>query len=154
MASITGIEYEYYADEAENVLGVLILDATDRDWNLVVLGRDERSAFRAIDVEVSIGLRQEALQRLFKKIISHADSGQTVFPQGDVGKKKNAILEPKVPPERLHPHFLMLKSRFGVKALHLTLPSPKVQEAALDLRISTPLTALGKRGILRPSWFT
>lgn len=113
MASLTGIDYEYYADEAENVLGVLVLDVTDRDWNWVVLGRDERGAFRAIDVEVSIGPREEALQSLFIKLMSHAETGQTVFPQGDVGKKKNAILEPKVPPERLHPHFLMLKDGEG-----------------------------------------
>ena len=113
MASITGIEYEYYADEAENVLGVLVLDVTDRDWNLVVLGRDERGAFRGIDVEISIGHREEALKSLFNKLISYAETGQAVFPQGEARKKKNEIFEPKVPPERLHPHFVVLKDGEG-----------------------------------------
>jgi hypothetical protein len=35
----------------------------------------------------------------------HADSGETVFPQGDDTEERKEILKPIVPPERLHPDF-------------------------------------------------
>ena len=46
-ASYLSEEVEWYADEKENVLGVVAHDKVDNDWAFVVLGRDERCQFRA-----------------------------------------------------------------------------------------------------------
>ena len=43
MAQVLAKEVEWYADRDENVLGSILLDFTDSDWNYVVLGRDERT---------------------------------------------------------------------------------------------------------------
>jgi hypothetical protein len=46
-------EREWYVDQDDNVLGVLTWDKQDHDWGYVILGRDERALFRAIDQDVS-----------------------------------------------------------------------------------------------------
>src|SRR5260370_36481633 len=57
---IAGKETEWWADDQERVLGIVILDLTDQDWSIVILGRDEAGMFRAIDVAISFGTQDEA----------------------------------------------------------------------------------------------
>jgi hypothetical protein len=47
-------EVEWFADDRGVIIGALARDRTDNDWSFVVLGRDERGAFRAIEFDVSI----------------------------------------------------------------------------------------------------
>jgi hypothetical protein len=76
-------EVEWWADDQERVLGLLLLDAHDEDWSWVVLGRDEVGNFRGIDLETSVSDQDEARTRMQTKLAQYAASGQTVFPQGD-----------------------------------------------------------------------
>ena len=76
-------EQEWYDDGIGNVIGTLTLDGVDNDWGYVVLGRDERGVFRAIDFDVSIATKEEATMRLIEKIHENAASGMSVFPQND-----------------------------------------------------------------------
>ena len=48
-AKLVSEEREWYSDNDENVLGVVIFDLPDEDWLYVILGRDEVARFRAID---------------------------------------------------------------------------------------------------------
>jgi len=81
LTALIADEQEWYADERGNVIGVLILDKIDKDWAYVILGRDRRRAFRAIDTGVSIASRDDAREQLRARLREFARSGKTVFSQ-------------------------------------------------------------------------
>lgn len=102
-------EKEWYADQDENVLGVLVWDKHDHDWGYVVLGRDERAVFRAIEQDVSRPDEGTARKELHLKLSYYAVTGDKVFPQGDsVIKEKFKIFERVVPGDKLDENFRML----------------------------------------------
>ncbi len=74
-------ELEWYADDAENVTGVLLRDRADNDFGFVILGRDEDSLRGAIDIEHSFATVKAARDRLQERMTEREASGQTVFPQ-------------------------------------------------------------------------
>lgn len=76
-------EKHWFQSETGSVIGTILLDKADQDWNIVVLGGDERGNFRAIKVEASIVDEQDAISRIQEIIHEYADSGEKVFPQGD-----------------------------------------------------------------------
>lgn len=76
-------EKHWFRDSDGDVIGVLLLDKADQDWNAVILGRDERGDFRAIKVEASIADETEAIETTCRLIEEYERSGQKVFPQGD-----------------------------------------------------------------------
>ena len=47
-------EIEWYATTSERLVGMLTHDRIDHDFGWVILGRDERRRFRAIDVNTSL----------------------------------------------------------------------------------------------------
>ena len=65
-------EKEWWVDIDERVLGVVVLDLTDKDWSWVVLGRDEVGKFRFVDLKVSLHTQQEARRQLLQKLVPHA----------------------------------------------------------------------------------
>jgi hypothetical protein len=101
-------EVEWYANKQETLLGIVSFDTSDRDWGWVVLGRDEQGLFRAIDVGVSIKRQNDARALLRKKLLAHAGSSQTIFPQGDTNRRRNELLHPQVDSSRLNPYFKTL----------------------------------------------
>lgn len=113
MGSLIATEMEWYSDSAENVLGAIILDHTDRDWNYVVLGRDERALFRWIAGDCSFEKIEGARSSLHLKMDEYAANGDVVYPQGDARRKKNEIFERVVPDDRLHPFFVSLRDQEG-----------------------------------------
>lgn len=74
-------EAEFYVADGDFVIGTLVHDQIDNDWNFVVLGRDQAGVFRGIDVRVSIEDCDEARELLIESMRSWAESGNTVFPQ-------------------------------------------------------------------------
>lgn len=117
-------ERAWYADDTESILGVILFDHSDQDWNYVVLGRDEHGVFRWIDGDSSFRGQSEAEQKLSGAITAFADSGETTFLQGDnaeidrapleqvgspsVAVRKPDLFSPVVPTERLDPNFRAL----------------------------------------------
>ncbi len=101
-------EVEWWSDVEERVIGAVVLDRTDNDWGWIILGRDEKSLFRGIDLEVSLETQVEARHRLGARLKNYAVSGEVEFPQHDTDKEKNKILEPKVPEHKLHRNFKIL----------------------------------------------
>lgn len=101
-------EVEWWSDLDEHVLGAVLLDTTDQDWSWIVLGRDERGLFRAIDLQVSIPTRRRASVQLRVRLQQYSQSGDTEFPQYDNDKKKNELLIPVVSEDRLHENFKIL----------------------------------------------
>lgn len=81
MIHVIAEEKEWYVSEGDVVIGVLLEDKTDRDWTYVVLGRDQKGNFRAVDFLASIPTIAEARAQLLSTIAKLTSTGQTVFPQ-------------------------------------------------------------------------
>jgi hypothetical protein len=75
------VALEHWVEKNGVLLGVVVLSHIDKDYGYVVLGRDGRNRFRAIEAACSyqsIGKARVALQAAMREI---AESGVTVFPQ-------------------------------------------------------------------------
>ena len=77
-----GEEQGWFSDETGAFLGVVIRDKIDNDWGYVVLARDERFQFRAIEVETSLATRDQARMQLQLKISKLLSMPQRIFAQG------------------------------------------------------------------------
>lgn len=110
-ATFVGREIEYFATLDERVIGVLILDRTDRDFGFVALGRDEKGRFRYIHAEMSMN-RNDARRALFKELKKHFDSSARVFPQGDETQDDAGIdlFTPVVEEARLNQSFQLIRT--------------------------------------------
>jgi len=76
-------EVEWFADERGVIIGALARDRTDHDWSYVVLGPDERGAFRGIEFRVNIDSLDAARESLLTKMREIESTGQLDFPQHD-----------------------------------------------------------------------
>ena len=83
MATAIATEKAWFTDDAGNIVGTVMFDQSDKDWNYVILGRDERGALRWIEGDSSFSSQDEAEQRLTAAMSKIEESGKTVFPQGD-----------------------------------------------------------------------
>jgi len=101
-------EVEWFSDDDERVLGIVVIDNTDQDWSWMVLGRDEAGLFRAIDLGVSIPTREEARALLMTKLTEHSETGASVFPQEDVERQPMNLFEAVVPPGSIHKNYSIL----------------------------------------------
>lgn len=149
-AKLISEEREWYSDENENVLGVVIFDRPDSDWLYVILGRDEVARFRAIDQEINYKTDAEARNALHKKMVEHAQAGQSVFPQGLERKNQKTfeIFKPIATEDALNPVFKLLAESNGyspardlIKEIAYTFEDPdgnyiqQFQTAAFDARL-------------------
>jgi hypothetical protein len=82
-------EKEWYADQDENVLGVVTLDRPDHDWGYVVLWSDERSLFRAIEVDVSLPDLETVRRNLHLRLSFYSVTGEKIFPQVKKPNERN-----------------------------------------------------------------
>lgn len=102
-------ELEWYSNEDESIIGVLLLDTIDYDYVAVALGRDEGGRFRAFAVEASHPTPDAAITWLIGTIKWHTGMGTRVFPQGDEITGTD-LFTPVVPIEKMHPYFSRLSS--------------------------------------------
>jgi len=102
---IMSCEVEWYSGPREYVLGVLILDYTDDDFNGVILARDLSGRYRCIDIFASIESISSARAKLKKMMRKHIKDGIKVFTQGDETYKPMDLFTPLVSSDKLHPHF-------------------------------------------------
>jgi hypothetical protein len=114
-AKLFSEEREWYTDQNENVLGVVLFDTVDEDWSYVVLGRDEVARFRGIDNDVSLHTIEEAWNVLHEKMSQYSTAGKHIFSQGveRKGQKVFRIFHPVVATEHLSPDFLVLSKGTG-----------------------------------------
>ena len=106
MAALFGQEVEWYADEAEILTGVLILD-TNKEYAAVVMGRDEGGRYCAIDQESCFSLPEEARNWMEQSMKWHISTGEKEFPQGGPTRGLD-LFTPVVPLVRQHPYFVQL----------------------------------------------
>lgn len=89
-------EIEWYSNEENIILGIILIDRTDSDYVVVLMGRDEVGVFRYIDGEHGINHIIEARDVLISKIEHYSKKGKIEFPQGVIKRKKNLIFQPLV----------------------------------------------------------
>lgn len=106
-AAYVSEELGWFANESETVLGVLLRDTVDGDFVGIILTRDEGDRFRAFDLETSIATSGEAAAWIERMIKWHAGVGVDAAKHGDRTKGPD-LFSPVLPPEKLHPMFLLL----------------------------------------------
>jgi hypothetical protein len=89
-------EIEWYSNEENSILGIILIDRADSDYVIVVMGRDEVGVFRYIDGTHSISDIVEARSLLISKIEDYSKKETNEFPQGVTKKRKNLIFQPIV----------------------------------------------------------
>lgn len=102
-------ELEYAASEDERVLGMIIRDRIDDDFGGVLLGRDERLRFPAIDAFASLPSVETARAELERRIELHAAQPDAAFHQEDVAGAPADFFAPRVREERTHETFRLLR---------------------------------------------
>ncbi|MFS2072268.1 hypothetical protein ACEN9D_26300 [Pseudomonas sp. CT11-2] len=106
MAAMVSEEIDWFANQDETVLGVLLHDIDD-EYAWVTLGRDEIGRYRGFGVGSCFESKKEAEKALLEKIEEVTKSGQTEFPQHDKGKAIE-LFEIIVSEEKIHPFFRRL----------------------------------------------
>ena len=66
-------EVEYYGNEDNSILGTIVIDPVDRDYNCVILGRDEAGKFSAIDIIIDNNSIDEARIKLTERMRHHSN---------------------------------------------------------------------------------
>jgi len=105
----TSSEEAWFEAFDKKVLGVVINDFYDGDFGYLVLGRDKRKIFRAIQVSIEFNLsKEEAILKLKESLELYKDDPREIFIQGDEKGLPHDILVPQVAEDKLHPYFKIL----------------------------------------------
>lgn len=102
-------ELEFYSNGDNTLLGVILLDIYDNDFNFVLLCRDENKQFRAFDIKVSIPSLEKARELLIAKIKWFATQNVKVVHQSG-SKKGLELFKLIVSEDKIHPYFSKLKN--------------------------------------------
>lgn len=103
-------ELAWYEEADEKLLGVVCLDLSDRDYVWIVLGRDAKNRFRAVDLEHSIPTQAGAEERLAEALARHAPQPAQDFFQGDEVGSPIDHFDSVTPADKQHQHFRVLLS--------------------------------------------
>ena len=110
------VECSVWATDDERLLGVVILDLTDRDFNFVILARDKRGRFRCVDVGETYFTRRLAEKALIQRMPKVHARRDIAFEQGDETGEPLDFFTPQLPHHRLHPNFLAIADGPGDSA--------------------------------------
>lgn len=108
-------EAGWFSTEDERLLGLVSWDRFDHDYGWIVLGRDQRGRFRAIDQDVSRPSFDDARKGLEAAITKHAALPDESYFQGDEQGAPVDFFTPVVAGDKLHSTFniLLNKGRFS-----------------------------------------
>lgn len=101
-------EIGWFATADERVLAILVHDRTDDDFGFVVLARDERRRFRAIDADHSFGTEAAATDELFAQLKRQHALPDEAYHQGDTADPPTDFFASGTPSDQLHPNFKIL----------------------------------------------
>jgi hypothetical protein len=101
-------EFEWLATDDGRVLGALVWDRIDYDFSWIMLGRDERNRFRAVESNASLPNAQAARAMLQAAMNDAGQQPDEFFHQGDVEGNPTDFFTPVVPEEKLNTNFKIL----------------------------------------------
>lgn len=100
-------ELDWYSNQDESVLGLVLLDIIDNDYAWLTLGRDEIGRYRSFGINTCVETQEDATKQLLAEIEKITKTGQAVFPQGDKGQALD-LFTIIVSDEKIHPFFRQL----------------------------------------------
>ena len=103
-------ELSYWSSSDERLLGVVLVDVIDRDFNYVVLARDAQGRFRAVNVGTSFSSPKAAEDALSTCLFEMHSSGLTTIEQGDEAGHPRDFFTPQVSADQLSGDFKVLAS--------------------------------------------
>lgn len=107
-----GEELEYYSNEDETLLGLVLLDRIDRDFVFQILARDEVNRFRTFEVETSVPSITEARNKLIARMKWLTQQGVKRVDQNATKKGVNLFVD-QIPEKKQHPYYKLLKNHVG-----------------------------------------
>jgi hypothetical protein len=101
-------EYDWLTTDDGRLLAVLTWDRIDYDFGWIILGRDERRQFRAIDVDSSISSSDKARERVLEAMARWQLKPDEAYHQGGAQGLPIDFFAPVAPADRLHRNFQLL----------------------------------------------
>jgi hypothetical protein len=105
---ITADEREWFSEEQEKVLGVIVQDRTDKDYVCVVMGRDRVGRYRAVHLSEWFLRLRDARAAMPQILADWGAKDPAEFEQGDEPRQPMEFFRPRHPVERHHPGFRKL----------------------------------------------
>jgi hypothetical protein len=112
-SALVSEEIGWYSNIDERVIGVLLRDTIDDDYVSIILGRDERHCFRAVDVTSSLPSIGKAKATLGRDIESWSKRPEADFNQGVGTGPAVDFFRPIVPLDQLGTTFKRVKDSVG-----------------------------------------
>jgi hypothetical protein len=104
-AALFGEELEWYSEGDERIVSAVIRDLDDDDFSAVLLGRDARGRFRAIEILPFVNSVIQVRIALEPAMRGWAVRSDADYHQGDERGRPIDLFTPVVPRDRFHPHF-------------------------------------------------
>lgn len=101
-------ELEHFATDGDRVLGVLIRDTIDHDYAGLILGKDESSQYRCVEVLTFTNLYDSSRDELIASLKKWQMRPDEDFFQGEPRKPFLDVFSPSVPSRELNPAFLQV----------------------------------------------
>jgi hypothetical protein len=110
---IVAEERGWFEESRERVLGVLFRDRIDDDYGYVVMARDRKGRFRAVDVDCSVATEGEARDELAERLVRWAGFPDERYYQADEAGRPLDLFTPVLHEDALDPNFVALASTEG-----------------------------------------
>jgi hypothetical protein len=105
---ITADEREWFSEEQEKVLGVIVQDRADKDYVCVVMGRDRVGRYRAVHLSEWFLRLRDARAAMPQILADWGAKDPAEFEQGDEPRQPMEFFRPRHPVERRHLGFRKL----------------------------------------------
>lgn len=110
-------EVDWYEAYDKKLLGIVTLDLIDRDFGFIILGRDKRKLFRAIEVTTDFyQTPEQAADELKISLKKYKDDNKEFYPQDDEKELPNEIFIPLSEEEKLHDYYKVLRDESRYEA--------------------------------------
>ena len=117
LVRFTAEELEWYWLFEGKLLAVLIKDVQDGDYGYVILGRDSRKLFRAIDLCKDFYDRpQKARTALAEHLFRYENDVQSIYSQGDEAENVLELFKPLIESDKQHHNYKYLDSEWRFEA--------------------------------------
>ena len=78
LVRILAVEKAWFADTDRNIIGAILFDRSDKDWNYVILALHEDGAYRWIGGDSSFAKQDEAESKLVTSMAKMDETGQAI----------------------------------------------------------------------------
>jgi hypothetical protein len=106
-------ELDWFQSGDEKLLGLVSIDTSDNDYVATVLARDQRGRYRAVDLEINLPFREEAIGKLTTMLAALVGKPADFFYQGDEEGRRVEFFQPIVAQEKMSSTFRVLLEQRG-----------------------------------------